>query len=112
MSTIVLTYGSGVTCSVLYSKATTNVDASNILEKIDNSREIECIIGCKSFIGCSFASFAMVDKEKYIGSCSYYASLSLESGSNITEITAYISKYILCDITGETYDVYPHYSQG
>ena len=74
----------------IYSKLSKNVTESEVLAKMENIREVECILGCKSFGGCAFASFRMVNKEKHGGNCWYYASLTFENGPNITITTAYI----------------------
>ena len=89
---MVLINGAVVTCSELYSKVNTSVTTTELLMKMDNFREVECILGCRSFAGCAFASFDKVDEHKHIGSCSYYASLNVDGGSDTTGVTGYISK--------------------
>ena len=76
----------------IYSKLSKNVTESEVLAKMENIREVECILGCKSFGGCAFASFSMSNQVKYTGSCSYYASLNIENGSKVTKVTAYTSR--------------------
>ena len=73
----------------IHSKANTTVVESQIVTKIENAREVECLFGCKSFHGCDFAAFSMVNTEKHTGICSYYASLNLGSASNVTTVTTY-----------------------
>ena len=88
----------GLKCSIgvsgfeMYSKDDMIVADSQILAKMENIKEVECILGCKSFGGCAFASFSMANQEKFTGKCSYYHYLRLESEPHVSTVTAYISK--------------------
>ena len=90
-SAIGLTCIIGVSGFEIYSKANMSAAESQILMKMENIREVECILGCKSFGGCAFASFSMINNENYTGSCSYHPRLNLESGLNVTKVVAYTS---------------------
>ena len=91
-STILVVLCHAISCSEMYSKMNVSVVPSKILSQMENFKEVECILGCKAFSGCGFASFKILSKKQRTGVCLYHAIGSLDDASNTKDVIAYTSK--------------------
>ena len=77
--------------SELHTKTNMTVSLDKVLQVNHNWREVECILGCKHYKGCSFTSFQMMNASNNTGLCSFYAAPNASNSSNVIQVAGYTS---------------------
>ena len=77
--------------SELHTKTNMTVSLDEVLQVNHNWREVECILGCKHYKGCSFTSFQMMNASNSTGSCTFYASADVGNTSTVVQVVGHTS---------------------